>query len=204
MTPEYNFMDEPGEALGRTYATAAEAALHRSADQAEGLGALIYTDAMLAQRLKAAAKSKDVVLAHYQRSVSEMRMELENDEHPERFRIIAVYDVERLARLGRQGSEHEVELSHTDDGHTTATCGCKWYLEVRGESPETVCVHILKAVEMHRLRTGQPMPELPAAEPRRAKKAEDAGAAEAAPARRPRKPRARKAQAATETAPPAA
>jgi hypothetical protein len=173
---------------GKTYRTRAEAALHRSADEAEGLGALIYTDDMLRQRLKAAAKSKDVVLAHYQRGVSEARMEVENEADPEAFRIIAVYEVERLPRAGREGSEHEVELSHTEEGHHTATCGCKWYLEVRGESPDTVCVHILKAVAMHRLRTGQAMPELPPAEPRkRAAKTESADAQPAAAATRRRR-----------------
>lgn len=190
-----------GGYVGKTYATAAEAALHRSADQAEGLGALIYTDAELQQRMKAAAKSKDVVLAHYQRSVSELRMELENETDPEAFRIIAVYAVERLARNGRAGSEHEVELSHTDDGHTTATCSCKWYLEVRGENPGTVCIHILKAVEMHRLRTGQAMPEVPVVESKRAAKA--AAAAGAGEVEAPAKPRRRTRKTEAAALPPA-
>lgn len=147
-----------------TYATAAEAALARSADTAEGLGAVILTDARLQQRMK--TKVRDTVLAHYQAGVSDARAELEGRE-------LAVYYVENLRSLSR----HEVELSLTEDGHTAAVCDCQWYLEHRADEPKTTCVHILRAEEMSRLRAGRAMPEPLPAVPRK-RKAKKAVAAE--------------------------
>jgi hypothetical protein len=114
-------------------------------ERADGHGLLIVTRTMMDNRRSRLRPAHgEETLAFYQRSVSEARTELEE-------RRVTVYYVERLKANGT-ASGHEVELYETAEGECAANCDCIWFTDHRGETPDTVCQHILMAILMERRR----------------------------------------------------